>query len=44
MKTCSGNMMRMERKKKSEIDLRLVHHVAGGPYKGILVNKQAGGR
>ncbi|RUS78721.1 hypothetical protein EGW08_013508 [Elysia chlorotica] len=34
-------MMRMERLKKSDINLKEVHHIAGGPYKGILVNKQA---
>ncbi|KAK6975253.1 hypothetical protein BgiMline_021599 [Biomphalaria glabrata] len=34
-------MMRMERKKKKDINLNQVHHIAGGPYKGILVNKQA---
>lgn len=34
-------MMRMERKKKKDINLNQVHHIGGGPYKGILVNKQA---
>ncbi|GFS17520.1 C3 and PZP-like alpha-2-macroglobulin domain-containing protein 8 [Elysia marginata] len=34
-------MMRMERLKKADINLKEVHHIAGGPYKGILVNKQA---
>ncbi|XP_050414992.2 uncharacterized protein LOC126829267 [Patella vulgata] len=33
--------MRLERKLKRDIDISQVHHIAGGPYKGILVNKTA---
>ena len=42
-KTERGSMMRMERQKKKDINFTLVHHVAGGPYRGILVNKQTDG-
>lgn len=34
-------IMRLERVSHEEIDFRKVHHVAGGPYKGILINKAA---
>lgn len=34
-------VMRLERKKREEINMTEVHHVAGGPYKGILINKVA---
>ncbi|CAG5123808.1 unnamed protein product [Candidula unifasciata] len=34
-------MMRMERLKRKDIDFKTIHHIGGGPYKGILVNKQA---
>ncbi|XP_059150764.1 uncharacterized protein LOC131937389 [Physella acuta] len=34
-------MMRMERVKRKDINFNQIHHIAGGPYKGILVNKQA---
>nr|KAG5690213.1 hypothetical protein BaRGS_019009 [Batillaria attramentaria] len=33
--------MRLERRKQDEINMMDVHHVAGGPYKGILINKVA---
>lgn len=40
----NGNaIMRLERVQRSEIDYEKVHHVAGGPYKGILINKAASG-
>ncbi|XP_035829271.1 uncharacterized protein LOC101849581 isoform X3 [Aplysia californica] len=41
MKKNGSSMMRMERMRKKDINFKLVHHIAGGPYKGILVNKQA---
>ncbi|KAK7474527.1 hypothetical protein BaRGS_00034221, partial [Batillaria attramentaria] len=34
-------VMRLERRKQDEINMMDVHHVAGGPYKGILINKVA---
>jgi hypothetical protein len=34
-------IMRLERIFHDEIDFKKVHHVAGGPYKGILINKTA---
>ncbi|XP_052077843.1 uncharacterized protein LOC127715718 [Mytilus californianus] len=34
-------IMRLERINHNEIDFKKVHHVAGGPYKGILINKAA---
>lgn len=37
-------IMRLERVNHSEIDFKKVHHVAGGPYKGILINKAATGK
>lgn len=33
------SVMRLERMFRSEIDEKLVHHVAGGPHKGILIAK-----
>ena len=36
-------IMRLERKPRGEIDDNRVHHVAGGPYKGIFINKAAKG-
>lgn len=36
--------MRLERLLRDQIDLTKVHHVAGGPYKGILINKAADGK
>ncbi|XP_060064784.1 uncharacterized protein LOC132545130 [Ylistrum balloti] len=36
-------IMRLERTFTSEIDHSKVHHVAGGPYKGILINKTSAG-
>ncbi|CAL1532447.1 unnamed protein product [Lymnaea stagnalis] len=41
MKRNGRAMMRMERLKNKDINFNEVHHIAGGPYKGILVNKQA---
>ncbi|GFO09395.1 C3 and pzp-like alpha-2-macroglobulin domain-containing protein 8, partial [Plakobranchus ocellatus] len=41
LKNNGSAMMRMERLKKTDINYKQVHHIAGGPYKGILVNKQA---
>ncbi|XP_033743773.1 LOW QUALITY PROTEIN: uncharacterized protein LOC117329759 [Pecten maximus] len=38
-----GAIMRLERMFGSEIDQAKVHHVAGGPYKGILINKASSG-
>lgn len=37
----SSAIMRLERMFNSEIDQNKVHHVCGGPYKGILINKAA---
>lgn len=37
-------IMRLERINHDEIDFKKVHHVAGGPYKGILINKAATGK
>lgn len=34
----------LERKLKKDIDPKRVHHIAGGPYKGIFVNKTAEGK
>lgn len=33
------SVMRLERMFRSEIDDKLLHHVAGGPHKGILIAK-----
>ncbi|ESO90699.1 hypothetical protein LOTGIDRAFT_163977 [Lottia gigantea] len=38
-KLYNNSIMRLERKPKKDIDFGQVHHIAGGPYKGILVNK-----
>ncbi|XP_064608504.1 uncharacterized protein LOC135472764 isoform X4 [Liolophura sinensis] len=35
------SIMRLERLPKALVDYSKVHHVGGGPYKGILINKQA---
>ncbi len=43
MKKNGRAMMRLERKKKDDIDFSNIHHIAGGPYKGILVSKTADG-
>uniref|UniRef100_A0A0B7AV71 Uncharacterized protein n=1 Tax=Arion vulgaris TaxID=1028688 RepID=A0A0B7AV71_9EUPU len=40
MKQNGKAMMRMERMKRKDINFKSIHHIAGGPYKGILVNKQ----
>lgn len=40
----SSAIMRLERMFNSEIDQNKVHHVCGGPYKGILINKAASGQ
>ncbi|XP_046369362.1 uncharacterized protein LOC124144153 isoform X3 [Haliotis rufescens] len=41
MKKNGRAMMRLERKKKEDINFNNIHHIAGGPYKGILVSKTA---
>lgn len=41
MKQNGKAMMRMESMKRKDIDFKTIHHIGGGPYKGILVNKQA---
>ncbi|XP_041357320.1 uncharacterized protein LOC121374324 isoform X2 [Gigantopelta aegis] len=41
MKKNGQAMVRLDRKKKSDINYSHVHHVAGGPYRGILINKMA---
>lgn len=38
-----GAVMRLERTHRSEIDNDKVHHIAGGPYKGIFINKASTG-
>lgn len=38
------SIMRLERLPKALVDYSKVHHVGGGPYKGILINKQATGK
>ena len=39
----SKAVMRLERKLTSEINNTHVHHVAAGPYKGMLIDKSKDG-
>ena len=43
LKAEQGHLIKVERVPKKQLNASQVHHVASGPYQGIVINKASGG-